>query len=84
MKCPTCSGDLVQKNRALLFVVGATMIASTGASFFLLPLLLPTILLALIGVYLVHWSTVGRGLWCRACKAYPARNGFGAVGNDRS
>jgi hypothetical protein len=73
MKCPTCDGDLVRKNRAVLFIVGAAMMASLGASFFFLPLLLPAILSALTGIYLVHWSTVGRGFWCRTCKAYPVR-----------
>ena len=69
-KCPVCGGDLIQKNRMRLLVVGLLMVlASTLA--WLVPLLhVPAIILFLTGLYLVVWATLGRGRWCRNCKLF--------------
>jgi hypothetical protein len=73
MNCPRCGAPLVQKNRIVLFFTGLVMIGSVGSAWFYLPLLAPSLLLAPVGFYFIHWSTIGRGLWCRSCKAYPSK-----------
>ena len=59
-----------QRNRSRLLVVGGVMIVSPALVLVSWYFLVPGIILALIGVYLVVWATLGRGLWCRSCKKF--------------
>ena len=52
------------------------MFLALGGAWFYLPLLLPGFFLMLVGLYFIHWSTAGRGLWCRSCKTYPSTTAF--------
>jgi hypothetical protein len=61
---------MVQKSRLRLFLVGAAMIASIAIAPFVPYLWGPVAILALIGVYLIVWATLGRGAWCRTCKRF--------------
>ena len=74
MNCPTCNGELVQRSRVVLFLVG---VAFAGVAIFfvwLSPWLwLPAALLTLIAAYLMIWSGWARGKWCRSCKRFPMR-----------
>jgi hypothetical protein len=68
MICETCGGDLFQKNRLVLLVIGLLLLTPivfvhgggvmTALSF----------CLALIGAYFLVWSILARGRWCRNCK----------------
>jgi hypothetical protein len=73
MKCPTCGGETVQKNRVLLFAVGAVMLATPALAGVAAIFWAPAIVLFLAGIYLVVWSTLGRGRWCRNCKKFSLR-----------
>ena len=78
MNCPRCGTPLVQKNRIVLFVAGLALIGSVSSALFYLPLLVPAFFLMLVGFYFIHWTAVGRGLWCRSCKSYPPKAAFRA------
>ncbi len=54
--CNTCRGETVQKSRWRLLLVGSALSAS--------------VVLAVVGVYLILWATLGKGLWCRQCKTF--------------
>ena len=69
-KCPACGGDLIQKSRARLLVVGLLMVCSPVLAWLLPILWAPAIVLALTGLYLLVWATLGRGRWCRSCKMF--------------
>jgi hypothetical protein len=68
MQCRTCGGEMIQKGRLRLFVVGALMVASIGLAPFVPFLWALGILLFLAGAYLLVRATLGNGFWCRACK----------------
>ena len=69
-KCPVCGGDLIQKSRARLLVVGLLLILTSTLAW-LVPLLhVPAIIMFLTGLYLLVWATLGRGRWCRNCKTF--------------
>jgi hypothetical protein len=69
-QCRRCGGEVVQKNRGRLALVGAVMLAALGLSV-LGPLLwLPGLILGVTGGYLLAWASVGHGLWCRGCKRF--------------
>ncbi len=70
MKCKRCSGEMIQKSRPRLFLVGVVMCSSIALAFFHKSLWGPVVLLTLIGAYLMLWATLGKGLWCRNCKMY--------------
>ncbi len=70
MKCKTCGGEMIQKNRSRLIVVGVLMVASIGIPFYLPWFWMPGIILLLTGGYLMMWATLGRGCWCRNCKKF--------------
>lgn len=69
--CSICNTELTQKSKPLLFSVGMLMIASLAAVFISAWFWIPGTFLAIIGAYLMAWSTVGKGLWCRTCKKAP-------------
>jgi hypothetical protein len=70
MKCSTCHSELMQKNRARLFVVGVLMIGAMGLIAVVPYFWAPGIILGLTGIYLIIWATLGQGLWRRACKKF--------------
>ena len=73
LRCRTCGGALLQKNRLILFTVGMGMAASL-VSALLFPLFwAPGIILGLAGAYLIVWAVLGKGRWCRNCKIVPPR-----------
>lgn len=71
MTCPTCGTELTQKRKSLLLVVGFAMLGSIAAISISLWLALPTIIAAIVGIYLILWATRGKALWCRTCKRAP-------------
>lgn len=68
MQCKTCNGEMIQKSRARLTVVGILMIASIISPFYYAWLFVPSIILVLTGIYLLVWASLGKGGWCRNCK----------------
>jgi hypothetical protein len=70
VRCRRCGGEVVQKPRARLVLVGLMMLAAVGLGPLWAPLWAPAIALGLTGVYLLAWATVGRGRWCRGCKRF--------------
>jgi hypothetical protein len=70
IKCPTCHGELVQKNRTLLLGVGGAMIASISLVVLSKYFLILALILVPIGGYLLIWATRGKSLWCRNCKKF--------------
>ena len=65
--CKWCGGEVVQKSRSRLAVVGILMVAALGLGAIWWPLWLPTAVCALAGAYLLAWASIGRGQWCRGC-----------------
>jgi hypothetical protein len=61
---------MIRKNRLRLFVVGAVMVASLSLAAYVPYFWAPGIVLALAGVYLLTWATLGKGSWCRTCKKF--------------
>ena len=70
MKYKNCDGELIQKSRPRLFIVGVLMMASLATAHFFPFFWGPGTLLALIGAYLIIWATVGKGCWCRNCQKF--------------
>jgi len=68
--CKTCRNELIQKNRIVLFSVGTIMLALAVVGILIPWLWILSIPLFLISGYLVAWSTIGKGLWCRQCKKF--------------
>ncbi len=74
-RCKTCGGEMIQKNRARLLLVGGALVcAALGGSALATnfsPWLWPAALLVIgAGGYLIVWGTLGRGRWCRRCKKF--------------
>lgn len=61
---------MIQRNRALLFVVGIAMVAAPLLAWRISLLWLPALIALLAGAYLVAWATIGKGQWCRQCKTF--------------
>jgi len=70
MKCKICNGEMIQKDRRRLFIVGALMVVSVVTALFFPFFWAPGIILALTGIYLMVWATFGKGYWCRNCKKF--------------
>jgi hypothetical protein len=70
MSCKRCGGEVVQKNRLRLVLVGCALLFVPLPLLWWWDIILPVSLLALIGCYLVLWATFGRGRWCRGCKRF--------------
>jgi hypothetical protein len=68
--CPTCRGELIQKSKVRLVIVGGCMVASIAIAFFVPWFWVPGIVLGLIGIYLLVWATFGKARWCRNCKKF--------------
>jgi hypothetical protein len=70
--CPTCGSPLIQKNKTQLTLTGIVLIAISIGSLFLSYKFWPlAFFLLMISVYLIAWSWLARGLWCRKCKSAP-------------
>ena len=70
VKCKTCNGEMIQKSRFRLFIVGVLMVASLAIAVFVPLFWAPGIILLLTGCYLIIWATLGKGRWCRTCKKF--------------
>jgi len=70
MKCKSCNGEMIQKSRWRLFVVGALMSVSVLTALFFPCFWAPGVILVLTGAYLMVWATFGKGYWCRNCKKF--------------
>jgi hypothetical protein len=68
--CRRCCAPVVHKRLGRLVVVGGLMLTGLGLGFLWPPLWAPAVILALTGVYLLLWATIGRGRWCRVCKRF--------------
>lgn len=70
MTCQKCGQEMIQKSRGQILLAGAIFVlaplVTLGVPFFWGP----AILFVLVGLYLVVWATVGRGMWCRTCKRF--------------
>ena len=73
MKCKTCDGEVIQKSRGRLFIVGVLMCGSIAIALFAPIFWAPGIILLLTGIYLIVWATLGKGCWCRNCKRFSFR-----------
>ncbi|HXW57549.1 MAG TPA: hypothetical protein VEJ67_17490 [Candidatus Cybelea sp.] len=74
MRCPSCGIELVERSRAALLLASAAMLMAAATALFLYPVLwIIAALFLVIAVYLITWSTVGKGLWCTRCKNFPVR-----------
>jgi hypothetical protein len=69
-KCKTCGGEMVQKSRLRLIVVGLLMLLSPAIAFRFALFWAPGIILFLTGIYLLAWATLGNACWCRNCKKF--------------
>ena len=70
MKCKNCRGEMIQKSRGRLFIIGVLMCASIAIAFFRPLFWAPGIILLLTGIYIIVWATLGKGCWCRNCKRF--------------
>lgn len=71
-KCHRCGGELIQKNKMQLLLSGLVFVAFAGMLLFLSFKFWPlSFFLIMISLYLITWSTRGKGRWCRQCKAAP-------------
>jgi hypothetical protein len=70
MNCKTCGGEMIQKSRVRLLVVGVLMFATIPLAFFIPFFWMVDIVLVLTGAYLLMWATLGRGYWYRNCKKF--------------
>ena len=68
--CKRCGGEVVRKNRVRLAVVGTLMLAGAGLGVVWPPLWVPAVIVGLTGTYLLVWTSVGQGRWCRGCKRF--------------
>jgi hypothetical protein len=68
--CRQCGAQLIQRNRVLLFVSGLLMCLTPLIAIRIPLLWAPAVILFLAGAYLILWSTIARGLWCRQCKSF--------------
>ena len=68
MVCGFCGGPLTQKNRSLLFLTGAAMLATYFLTRFTATLWPVVTVAMLAGAYMLVWGTFGHSQWCRHCK----------------
>jgi hypothetical protein len=72
LQCKRCGGEVVQKSRHQLALVGVFMLASVGIGVLSppSPLWMGSVIFGLTGVYLLAWASIGKGRWCRGCKRF--------------
>lgn len=68
--CRRCRGEVVQKSRSRLALVGAFMLAAVGLGLMSPLLWVPAVVLAMTGAHLLAWASIGKGRWCRGCKRF--------------
>jgi hypothetical protein len=68
--CRRCGGEVVQKSRGRLTLVGALMLAAAGLGLMSPLLWAPAAVVAMTGAYLLAWASIGTGRWCRGCKRF--------------
>jgi hypothetical protein len=78
--CKRCDGEIVQKSRGRLVVVGIVMlcvavavavaVAAMGRGAIAYVVWPVAATAALTGAYLLAWASIGRGRWCRTCKRF--------------
>jgi VIT1/CCC1 family predicted Fe2+/Mn2+ transporter len=69
--CPACGHELIQKNRPLLSLAGAAFLIAAIPLLFFHYVWIVAIVTAAAGLYLLFWSVLGKGKWCRRCKKFP-------------
>jgi hypothetical protein len=70
MKCKNCGKEMVQRPRWRLLTVGVLMILWNIFAVISLYFLIPGVIFAAAGIYLIVWATLGKGYWCRVCKQF--------------
>jgi hypothetical protein len=70
LTCPTCGGELIQKSKIRLIIVGLCLVDSIFVAFFVPLFWVPGVILAVIGIYLLVWAILGKARWCRNCKKF--------------
>jgi hypothetical protein len=70
IQCRRCGGEVVQKSRRRLALVGVLMIVVLALGVLSPQLWLPAVAFGLTGAYLLVWASVGHGRWCRGCKRF--------------
>lgn len=68
--CAACGGEMIQKSKARLIIVGFCLLASLAIAFVFPWFWAPGIIAALTGIYLLVWATLGKARWCRNCKKF--------------
>ncbi len=69
--CPACGHELTQKPRSRLTFAGLALLVAAAFLIFRPYVWLIAILMAAIAIYLLMWSILGKGKWCRRCKKFP-------------
>lgn len=69
--CPACGHELTQKNRVLLSLLGTAFLIAAIPLLFFHYVWIVAIVTAAAGLYLLFWSVLGKGKWCRRCKKFP-------------
>jgi len=78
--CPACGHELTQKSRSLLALVGALFVAVAIPLLFFHYAWIVGIVTAAAGLYLLFWSVLGKGKWCRQCKKFPMSKSLAGKG----
>lgn len=69
--CPGCGCEFTQKSLLKLSLTGIAFLAA-AVFLLLVPFLwVASIPLAAVGIFLLIWSVLGKGKWCRRCKKFP-------------
>jgi hypothetical protein len=69
--CPGCGHELTQKSRPLLSLAGAVLLIAAIPLLFFHYVWIVAIVTAATGLFLLFWSVLGKGKWCRRCKKFP-------------
>jgi hypothetical protein len=69
-QCGSCGGEVIQKSRGRIAIVGIVMFAASGLGALSPPLWAVGVVLRAMAAYLLAWASVGRGRWCRGCKQF--------------
>jgi hypothetical protein len=69
--CPSCGHELTQKSRSLLSLLGAACLIAAIPLLFFQYVWMVAIVTAAAGLFLLFWSILGKGKWCRRCKKFP-------------
>lgn len=70
VQCKRCGGEVVQRPRSRLILVGVLMLASASLAAVWSVWWAVALILIPTGLYLLAWGTLGKGRWCRGCKRF--------------